>query len=189
MPTPNASPRRKQAARTIKRAVMKHSVKKAFSNYTNSNYANIKSGNAPAKAQALYRRMKMFPVTINTPLYRGVINKNGTLMKKLEIFGNMQNSFASFSRSRGVAESFLVGMPSMDAKHILLVLPPGRYPAINSRKFRSRIQEECEVLLAPGNYVVNTSKTKPGNFKPRFGRFAPIHVNYVPSNHLTHHKY
>lgn len=182
----NSSPKKKEAARTIKRAVMKHRVKRTFKEYTYNKYNNIKSGKEPMKAQTLYRRMKMFPVTINTPLYRGVLNKNGSLLKQLDISGMMKNSFSSFSRSRNVAESYLKGMPSSNVKYILLVLPPGRYPAINSRKFKSWFPES-EVLLAPGNYKVN--RTKPANFNPRFGMVTPIHVKYVPSNQLTYRNY
>jgi hypothetical protein len=172
----NNSTRRKEAARTIKRAVMKSHVKTVFHNYTSNKYHNVKRGKAPINAAALFRRMKMFPVTINTPLYRGIINKNGTLIKKLRNSGKMKNSFASFSRSESIARSFLVGT---NAKHLLLILPPGRYPAINSRNFRSNNPTEQEVLLAPGNYVLN----KPSNLNTRFG----IHVKYVPSNQLIYY--
>ena len=181
----NNSPKRKEAARTIKRTVIKSHVKGVFYNYTRNKYNNIKSGRAPVSATALFRRMKMFPVAVNTPLYRGIINKNGTLIKQLRNSGNMLNSFASFSRSQSIAKGFLVGMPSINAKHILLVLPPGRYPAINSRTFKSNSPLELEVLLAPGTYVVNRNKTKPENFNPSFGMVAPIHVKFVPSNKLN----
>lgn len=185
---PNNSPRRKEAARTIKRVVMKSHVKRVFKNYTENKYHNIKTGKAPINAAALFRRMKMFPVTVNTPLYRGIINKNGTLLEKFKTSGNFKNSFASFSRSESVGRSFLVGMPSMNAKHLLLILPPGRYPAINSRNFKSYMgQSEQEILLAPGNYIINTNKTKPSNLNPRFGMVAPIHVKYVPSNKLFYY--
>jgi len=181
------SPRRKEAARTIKRAVMKSHVKTVFHNYTSNKYHNIKTGKAPVSAAALFRRMKMFPINVNTPLYRGIINKNGTLMRKLKNSGNIQNSFASFSRSESIARSFLVGMPSMNAKHLLLILPPGRYPAINSRTFRSNAPLEKEVLLAPGKYVVNKNKLKNSNFNPGWGMFAPIYVKYVASNKLAYY--
>jgi hypothetical protein len=174
------SPRRKEAARTIKRAVMKSHVKGVFFNYTSNKYRNIKSGKAPVSAAALFRRMKMFPVTINTPLYRGIINKNGKLMKQLRNSGNIQNSFASFSRLESTARRFFEYRQGANAERLIFVLPPGRYPAINSRTFRSNAPLEMEVLLAPGKYTLN--KTKPSNS-------GILHLKYAPSNKLIYHAY
>ena len=74
--------KKKEASRTIKRIVMKRYAQKAFLNYTGNNYANIKSGKFPTKSQALFRRMKMFPITVNAPLYRGIVNTHGNLFKQ-----------------------------------------------------------------------------------------------------------
>jgi hypothetical protein len=180
---------KKEAARTIKRSVVKHYVRKAFLNYTGNNYANIKSGKAPTKAPALYRRMKMFPVTVNVPLYRGITNKNGSLYKQLQANGVLKNSFASFSRNKRTANSFAFGMPSMNVKHIVLILPPGRYPGINSRTFRSKGHEVNEVLLAPGKYTINKNKTKNNNFVERFGFRSYLHMKYTPNNKLSYYNY
>jgi hypothetical protein len=139
----------KEAARTIKRAVMKSQVKTVFHNYTGNKYRNIKSGKAPVSAATLFRRMKMFPVTINTPLYRAIINKNGKLMKQLRNSGGVQNSFASFSRLESVARRFLEYRSSSHANRLIFVLPPGRYPAINSRTFKANAPFEMEVLFSP----------------------------------------
>jgi hypothetical protein len=183
MPSPNSSVK-KEAARTIKRAVIKHHARKAFFNYSGNKYANIKSGKLPTKAQAMYRRMKMFPIRVNVPLYRGMVDKTGNLFKKLRTNGEMNNSFASFSRSNYTAESFAFGMPSMTAKHIVLILPPGIYPAISrSKNFKTVGYESDEVVLAPGKYIVNKSKS---NFSNRWATRSYVHVKYKPSNQLKY---
>jgi len=181
--------RRKDAERTIKRAVMKHSVKKAFYNYTGNAYANIKSGKAPTKSMAMYRRMKMFPVTVNTPLYRGFIDRNGRIYKNLKENGVMKNSFSSFSKYKGTAESFAMGFPpTMNSKFIVLILPPGRYPAMSINNWKGRGMNAGEVVLAPGTYTINKNKT---NFSkpPRFGYRSYLYVKYKPSNKLNYLNY
>jgi len=185
----SANSNKKEAARTIKRIVMKRHAQKAFLNYTGNNYANIKSGKSPIKAQTLFRRMKMFPITVNAPLYRGIVNTHGNLFKQLRTNGVMKNSFASFTRHKGTANSFAFGMPSMNVKHLVLILPPGRYPAINSKNFRAKGFEADEVLLAPGKYIINKNKTKNSNFVERFGYRSYLHMKYTPNNVLTYHNY
>ena len=186
MPSPNSSVK-KEASRTIKRAVMKHYTRKAFFNYSGKNSANIKSGKFPTKSQALYRRMKMFPIRVNVPLYRGMVDRTGNLFKKLRTNGEMNNSFSSFTRSKNLANSFAFGMPTMNAKHIVLILPPGIYPAISrSKNFRTVGYEKDEVLLAPGKYIINKTKS---NFTDHFGRRSYLHVKYIPSNQLKYHNY
>lgn len=180
---------KKEAARTIKRIVMKRYARKAFLNYSGNNYANIKSGKAPTKSQALFRRMKMFPITVKEPLYRGIVNVHGNLFKQLRTNGAMKNSFASFTKHKSIANSFAFGMPSMNVKHIVLILPPGRYPAISSKNFKAKGFEADEVLLAPGKYIINKNKTKNSNFMERFGYRSYLHMKYMPNNVLTYYNY
>ena len=189
-PRKNTSPRTKEAARTIKRAVMKKYAQKAFLGYTDSNYVNIKSGKAPTKAMALFRRMKMFPITVNVPLYRGLLNRNGTTYNTLKKNGVFTNSFSSFTKHKGTANSFAFGIPpTMNAKYMVFILPPGRYPAISSNNFKARGFEGHEIVLAPGKYVINKNKTKNSNFVNRFGYRSYIHLKYTPSNTLIYHNY
>ena len=175
-----SSPRKKEAQRTIKRIVTKKYTLGKYRNWSEVKYANIKAGRAPTHATAMLRRMKMFPVTINQPLYRGI---SGYAIKNI-LLGNKQlnNSFASFSVNFNQARRFAAG------GGFIMILPPGRYPAINSRTFGGSNGLEKEVTLAPGFYVLNKNKalyTKnrynmiPVKYTP-YGNYRPAPKNYKP---------
>ena len=161
------SPRTKSAARTIKRIVTKKYTQGKYRNYTTTLYGPIRRGEFPAHKSALLRRMRMFPVTVNFPLYRGInykLGENALRNGKL-----VNNSFSSFSKIRGTARLFGTGGGSSVWGH-MLVLPPGRYPAINRGRFINNYIER-EITLAPGVYTVN-GLTNKGN----------IRVTYKPLN-------
>jgi hypothetical protein len=108
--------------------------------------------------------MYTFPVKVNVPLYRGI---NSNLIANLLKNGQLTNkSFSSFSKRRYEAKSF------GNTNH-LLVLPPGKYPAINRERFIGN-REEHEVTLAPGVYTMN-GYTNRGN----------VRVTYKPLNGKT----
>jgi hypothetical protein len=158
------SPQTKSAARTIKRIVTKKYAQEKYRNYTVNEFAHIRRGFRSMHTSAIKRRMYAFPVKVNVPLYRGVPR---TLIAKLLNSGQLVNtSFSSFSKSRNVAERF-ANNPRV------LVLPPGRYPAINRKRFLNN-SYEYEVTLAPGVYTMNGFTNK-GN----------IRVTYKPLNGKT----
>jgi hypothetical protein len=152
------SPRRKEAARTIKRIAVKQYTKGKYGGFKGMSYTGIKAGRRPTNASALMRRMKMFRVTVNTPLYRGLQNFKASVYKREPIYnaltkpgGSLKNSFASFSKSKNYAAKYAW-------KGLVLVLPPGRYPAINAAKFGYPKNREAEITLAPGVYTLNTTR-------------------------------
>jgi len=147
--------RTKEAARTIKRIVTKKYAQKKYENYRGPNYGRIRRGLLPKHTSALQRRARIFPTHVNSHLYRGISNfsKNQILQK-----GYLVNkSFSSFSKSREIAKSFSGNVG------VILVLPPGKYPAINSEKFTGN-RREREVTIAPGIYTVN-GLTNSGNIR------------------------
>ena len=173
------SPKKKNAGRTIKRLVTKHYTRGKYSNYTRSAYRNIRLGRLPTHFSAIKRRMHMFPVTVNVPLYRGIIagyNGNSTFtpskdqVLKRGMF--ISNSFASFSKNRSVAQHFTVTDNEILPFYILR-LEPGVYPAINREKFLGSKTEE-EVTLAPGKYIVNRNHplTNNGNIRVTYKPLA-----------------
>jgi len=167
------------ASRTIKRIVIKKHAQKHYDKYTGIHSTAIKRGNDPMAAVSLFRRMKSHPVTVNVPIYRGLSNPN--LYKKFMNNGRLDNSFASFSKNKNTAQKFSSGY----GKGIVLALPPGRYPAINSSVFGRGEWGESEVTLAPGTYTVNTSKQQTVNAEKNGSLIfkAPvIPVKYNPSN-------
>ena len=158
------SPRTKQAARTIKRIVTKKYAQAKYRNYTGSIYPLIRRGFRPLHATAIKRRMHAFPIQVNVPLYRGI---NSNLIDRLINNGQLVNtSFSSFSKRRSVAKRF-------GHTNQFLVLPPGKYPAINRERFIDNYYER-EVTLAPGVYTMN-GYTNKGN----------IRVTYKPLNGKT----
>lgn len=175
------SPKTKNAARTIKRIVTKKTAQKKYNNYTLIHYAGIRAGKYPTHRSAIERRMRTYPVTVNAPLYRGVAYARGfknNAPTKNKILKNgyfINNSFASYSKNRKIAEAFMKNgyeneefetfKPSSQSYYIL-TLPPGRYPAINREKFTGK-KREREVTLAPGIYTVNRNRplTNNGNIR------------------------
>jgi hypothetical protein len=158
------SPRTKSAARTIKRIVTKKYTQGKYRNFTENEFAHIRRGFRPMHTSAIKRRMYAFPVKVNVPLYRGVSRSR---IEKLLKNGQFVNtSFSSFSKGRFVAERFTNNSR-------VLVLPPGRYPAINRKSFLNN-SYEYEVTLAPGVYTMN-GYTNKGN----------IRVTYKPLNGKT----
>jgi len=175
---------RKQAGRTIKRIVIKKNAQKHYSKYTGSNSTAIKRGNDPVAAASLFRRMKSYPVTVKVPIYRGFLNPN--LYSKFIKNGRLNNSFASFSKNKSTAQEYAAS----SGKGFVIVLPPGRYPAINSTVFGRGKWGESEVTLAPGTYTVNTSKQQTvNNYNANNNgifKVPAIPVKYEPSNRLTY---
>jgi len=163
------SPRTKNAARTIKRAVTKRYAMGKYRNFTNIFHHHVRSGRAPTHFSAIERRMRTFPVSVNVPLYRGVAIKNylpPNFPTKEKILANgsfINRSFASYSKNRNTAVGF---GNTNNFPYYILVLPPGRYPAINREKFIGN-KNEREVTLAPGIYIVNKNKplTNNGNIR------------------------
>jgi len=165
------SPKTKNAARTIKRAVTKSYAQSKYRNYTKGVHLRIRGGGLPKHFAAIERRMRTFPVTVNVPLYRGVAIKNylpANFPTKEKILKNgsfINRSFTSFSKNRSTAKEFFTGRFN-NLPYYILVLPPGRYPAINREKFVGE-KNESEVTLAPGIYTVNKNKplTNNGNIR------------------------
>jgi len=164
------SPRTKQAARTIKRAVTRMHAQNKYYNYTRCHSARIRDGQCPTHFSALLRRMRMFPVNVNVPLYKAIkipqpLPNNFPTKEKVLKNGYLVNkSFASFTKNRSVSREFLLF--SRGKSPYILVLPPGRYPAINREKFVGNANE-MEVTLAPGIYTVNRNRplTNNGNIR------------------------
>jgi hypothetical protein len=171
------SPRRKEAARTIKRIMVKRYTMGKYRAFKASS-TGIKMGTRPTHASALMRRMKMFRVTVNVPIYRGMHNFRAKLYKRKPMYntltngGAIKNSFASFSKNKNYAAKYAW-------KGLVLVLPPGRYPAINAMKFGYPKNRETEITLAPGEYTLNNTRniTRNGNVP-----FVP--VKYKPFNNF-----
>jgi hypothetical protein len=148
------SPRTKNAARTIKRIVTKKYAREKYRNYTESSFAPIRRGFKPIHTSSIKRRMHMFPIKVNVPLYRGI---NSRLIANLFKNGQFINkSFSSFSKSRFTAERFTNNSR-------VLVLQPGKYPSINRKSFLNNSYEK-EVTLAPGVYTMN-GLTNNGNIR------------------------
>ena len=164
------SPRTKSAARTIKRIVTKKYTQGKYKWYTRTGYDEIRrAGKTHPAYSTILRRMHMFPVTVTTPLYRGVSPwKNLSYTNIIRQGGFTNRSFTSFSKKRSVALNFTLFQGN--SKPYVLVLPPGTYPAINRTVFVGN-KRESEVTLAPGVYTVN-GLTNKGN----------IRVTYKPLN-------
>ena len=172
------SPRTKEAARTIKRIVMKIDARSKYQNFVGNGgisrvYQQIRAGNLPTHVTAITRRMHMFPVKVNVPLYRGI--RSGPTMNKLLSQGYLVNkSITSFSTNRWMAESFST---NNNKKGYILVLPPGKYPAINRQKFAWNISE-FEITLAPGVYTINKNRPRTNNGNIRV-TYKPLRNNNV----------
>jgi hypothetical protein len=150
----NWSPRTKQAARTIKRIVTKKYAQNKYKNYIGGNYTSIRKGYYPLHTESIQRRMRTHPINVNVPIYRGITPNRGPLTLN-RVFVNkkiVNKSFASFSKNRSVAKMFAGNLQN---NGYIIVLPPGRYPAINRKKFIRNNAEE-EITLAPGVYTLNT---------------------------------
>jgi hypothetical protein len=170
-------PRKKEAARTIKRIVTKRYTMGKYKMFKGVNSGEIKAGQKPTAASALMRRMKMFPVTVNVPIYRGLSNSAGRAkrLKQNTIYnslikegGEFKNSFASFTTNEKFARVY-------GYTGLVLVLPPGRYPAINSKKFGHPKNKEAEITLAPGVYKLNKTRNINNN-----GSTKMVPVTFTP---------
>lgn len=154
--TPGLISRRKEAERIIKRIVMKKYSMEKYKHFTDDSnlYKSIRRGNLPIHSTTIKRRMIMHPVTVKVPLYRGfTYSKNFAEAYRTGKWVN--HSFASFSKDFRVAVSF--APPFSNGRHFIIVLPPGKYPAINREKF-IRNRHESEITLAPGTYYMNRNK-------------------------------
>jgi hypothetical protein len=152
------SPRTRQAARTIKRIVTKKYTRRKYRNFTINSYRAIRRGELPTHTSAIKRRMHMFPIRVNVPLYRGL---RPQWAQKLLNNGQLLNtSFSSFSKNKSVTRNFA----SYSGK--IIVLPPGKYPAINRERFTGSTYEH-EITLAPGVFTMN-GYTNKGNIRVRY---------------------
>jgi hypothetical protein len=183
----------KNAARTIKRIVLKKQALGHYRKFTGAHSTNIKAGKNIIASTSLFRRMKTYPITSNKPLYRGLTGEN--IYNKFMRNGKLNNSFASFAlNNKNVALEFASGSGS-GKKGFVIILPPGRYPGINSKKFGGGGFSEREVTLAPGTYTINKNKNIATTNYNVWGngsltiKIPSIHVKYKPSNTLTYVKY
>jgi hypothetical protein len=120
--------------------------------------------------QMLVAYMHASPIRVNTNLYRGL---NTNLIRKLLKNGYLNDNYlSSFSKNKSIATGFTRSNKNNDSLlGKVLILKPGRYPAINEAKNRisSGNTPEREVTLAPGRYTL-VGITPSGNIK----------VNYTP---------
>ena len=160
------SPNTKKAASVIKRAVIKHYARGKYRNYTGKLYTNVRKGKLPTHTKAITRRMQMFPLTTSVPLYRGVggMVRNKVKLNTVLSNGKLENnSISSFSYNRNTARWFA------RKRGFILVLPPGRYPAINAKQFIGN-NTEGEVTLFPGTLYVTGRNNNTGNVIVRYVR-------------------
>lgn len=160
------SPNKKKAASVIKRAVIKHYARGKYRNYTGKLYTNVRIGKLPTHTEAITRRMQMFPLTTTVPLYRGVGGMVRNKVKLNIVLSNgklVNNSISSFSYNRNTARFFA------RKRGFILVLPPGRYPAINAKQFIGN-KSEGEVTLFPGTLYVTGRNNNTGNVIVRYVR-------------------
>ena len=158
------SPNKKKAASVIKRAVIKHYARGKYRNYTGKLYTNVRIGKLPTHTEAITRRMQMFPLTTTVPLYRGVggMVRNKVKLNKVLTNGKLvNNSISSFSYNRNTARFFA------RKRGFIIVLPPGRYPAINAKQFIGN-KSENEVTLFPGTFYVTGRNNTTGNVFVRY---------------------
>jgi hypothetical protein len=163
-PSPN---KKKAAASVIKRAVIKHYARGKYRNYTGKFYRNVRNGKRPTHTEAITRRMRMFPLTTTAPLYRGVGGMGFNKVKLNTVLSNgklVNNSISSFSYNRNTAQFFA------RKRGFIFVLPPGRYPAINRKKFTGTTSSENEVTLYPGTFHVTGRNNNTGNVLVRYVR-------------------
>ena len=159
------SPNKKRAGGIIKRAVVKYYARGKYRNYTGRAYTSVRSGALPTHTAAITRRMRMFPLTTKAPLYRGVGGRVRSSIKINKVMSNgklVNNSISSFSYNRNTARFFA------GKRGFVLVLPPGRYPAINARQFIGNRLLEKEVTLYPGTFYVTGRNEGTGNVKVRY---------------------
>jgi hypothetical protein len=160
-PSPN---KKKEAASVIKRAVIKHYARGKYRNYTGKFYRNVRNGKRPAQMEAITRRMRLFPMTTTVPLYRGVGGMGANKVKLNTVLSNgrlVNNSISSFSYNRNTAQFFA------RKRGFIMVLPPGRYPAINRKQFTGN-RTENEVTLHPGTFYVTGRNNNTGNVMVRY---------------------
>jgi hypothetical protein len=170
--------RKKEAARTIKRIVLKKKAQEYYKSWSEDNYKGIKSGKMPIAAQSLFRRMRTYPIKLNTPIYRGV--RNQALRGKLNSPNGLANSFSSFTRANNVAKRFAM---YGNSPGFVMVLKPGRVSGINSRIFGGSWEEE--VTLPPGKYYRDFSKAITYNKQ----KIAMVPVIFKPSNRIMYINY
>ena len=157
---------KKQAGSVIKSAVIKHYARGKYRNYTGRLYTNVRNGKLPIHTEAITRRMRMFPLTTKVPLYRGVGGMVRNKVKLNTVLSNgklVNNSISSFSYNRNTARFFA------RKRGFILVLPPGRYPAINAKQFIGN-RSENEVTLYPGTFYVTGRNNNTGNVIVRYVR-------------------
>jgi len=126
--------------------------------------------------KSLVSYMHANPLRVNKNLYRGMTT---SFLRKLIHNGYLNNNrLTSFTKTKRIAENFsnqYQNNINISLKRKVLILKPGRYPAINNLKYNktynnSAYGREDEVTLAPGRYT--------------FAGFTPngnIKVNYTPS--------
>lgn len=150
---------------------------RAFENYTRSWYLNMRNPvneRVKNRMNSLKNYMNKHPLNVNSEIYRGIprmynynnINNNTNYVQKLKNHGFLNsNSFISFSKNRKIANSYARG------NGIVIVLGPGRYPAVQNGKngFISEHKGEYEVLLAPGRITLGNKRPN-GSYKVKYTR-------------------
>ena len=131
---------------------------KAYFEHKGLTMRNVSLHNNPELAKTYFQMLVAYmhasPIRVNTNLYRGL---NAKFTRKLLLNGYLNDNYlASFSKNKNVAIGFTrTGKNNNNIREKVLVLKPGRYPAINEKN--NRISKgntpEREVTLAPGRYT------------------------------------
>jgi hypothetical protein len=153
----------------LKKVVNRAVVQNAIMTYV-TNPSKLKDPNYKYRYKVLVNYMKNNPITISTPLYRGVSRLNRYMPSK----GNYNSGgrFLSFAKRPNTAKFFARRGGTM------YVLPPGRYPAFNInanvkqrypnvrtlrnankypklvRNYIGYAKAEDEIVFAPGVFTV-----------------------------------
>jgi hypothetical protein len=124
-----------------------------FGNYKNRTKNNFKT---------LVSFMHANPIRVNTNLYRGT---SASFIRRLLTNGYLDNNrLTPFTRTRNIAKTFTQHHTNNTGQ--ILVLEPGRYPAINERRYKGHSSEN-EITLAPGRYIL-MGYTPAGNLKVKY---------------------
>lgn len=155
----------------LKKVVNRAIVQNAIMTYV-TNPSKLKDPNYKYRYEALVKYMRNNPITISTPLYRGV----SKLARYMPSMGNYNSGgrFLSFAKHPNTAKFFA------RRGGTVFVLPPGRYPAFNinanvkqrypgvrtlrnANKYPKLVQNyigyakaEDEIIFSPGVFTVGS---------------------------------
>lgn len=146
-------------------------LKNMYSEHKRSSLRTFENrkGRTKNNFKTLVSYMHANPLRVNTNLYRGT---TATFIKRLLTNGYLDNNRVTpFTRNKNIAQTFIHGYVNGSRNNTgkVLILKPGRYPAINERRYNEKSYEN-EVTLAPGRYTL-VGVTPNGNLK----------VNYTPA--------